>query len=125
MVRVKHIGDFRKTERYLKQLQHKDIYSGLDQLGRLGVEALREATPIDSGKTANSWDYEIQKSRDTVGIYWYNNNINNGVNIAVILQYGHATKSGAYVSGRDYINPAIQPIFDKIAENVWKEVISE
>ena len=122
MIKFAHKGDFAKTEAYLKKLQHKDIYVKLDEFGKLGVEALKAATPVSSGKTAESWFYKIDKSKDTVAISWHNSNINNGVNIAVILQYGHGTGWGGYVEGRDYINPAIQPIFDAIAEDVWKEV---
>lgn len=122
MIRFKHRGDFRRTERYLKNLQHKDIYVGLDELGRLGVEALASATPVDSGLTAQSWTYQIHKGYDKVRISWENTNVNDGVNIAIILQYGHASSFGGFVEGKDYINPAIQPIFDMIAENVWKEV---
>lgn len=124
MIRVKQKGDFSKTERFLNKAQRKDFYRSLDKYARAGVTALASATPIDSGRTASSWDYEIVKEKDRVSIYWTNSNINKGVPIAVILQYGHGTNGGGYVQGRDYINPAIQPIFDQIAESVWKEVTS-
>lgn len=96
--------------------------SSLDRFGQAGVDALASATPKDSGKTASSWRYEIKSSRNGFTIDFLNSNINDNVNIAVILQYGHGTGTGGYVSGRDYINPAIQPVFDKLAEEAWKEV---
>ena len=94
----------------------------LDKYGKEGVAALSAATPIDTGKTANSWSYKINRQNGSVSIDFYNSNFSNGVPIAIILQYGHATNNGGWVQGRDYINPAIQPIFDKIAKNAWKEV---
>ena len=90
----------------------------------MGVEALRNATPKDSGETASAWDYEISESNDRLAVYWINRNIHNGVNIAVILQYGHGTRTGGWVEGIDYINPAIRPIFEKMAAEAWKELIS-
>ena len=102
-----------------------DFFRNLEKYAREGVTALASATPVDSGTTAASWGYEIQKRHGKVSIYWTNSNINNGVPIAVILQYGHGTNNGGYVQGRDYINPAIRPIFDKIADNAWKEVTSK
>lgn len=124
MIRIKQSGDFSKTERFLKKAQKMDFYKSLDKYARAGVAALASATPIDSGRTASSWDYEIVKEKGRVSIYWTNSNINKGVPIAVILQYGHGTNGGGYVQGRDYINPAIQPIFDQIADAAWKEVTS-
>ena len=94
----------------------------LDKYGREGVKALESATPVDTGLTARSWYYEIKKTNGSVSISFYNSNIQNGIPIAIILQYGHGTGTGGWVEGRDYINPAIQPIFDKIAEKAWKEV---
>lgn len=94
----------------------------LDKYGKQGVSALSSATPVDSGLTANSWTYEIENKGDQVTIFWGNTNVNKGVNIAVILQYGHGTRNGGYVAGRDYINPAIRPVFDAIANEAWKEV---
>lgn len=120
----RHKGDFRKTMSFFNKLKDGDIYKCLERYGREGVQALSSATPVDSGKTANSWDYEIVKTNNSVSIYWTNSNINNGVPIAVILQYGHGTGTGGYVQGIDYINPALKPVFEKIATNVWKEVIS-
>ena len=102
--------------------REKGNVSCLDEYGKKGVEALRQATPKDTGKTADSWFYEIKRSKESVSISFNNSNINDGVPIAVILQYGHGTRNGGWVEGRDYINPAIQPVFDEIAEEAWKEV---
>lgn len=124
MVIVKQKGDFSKTEKFLNSISKKLYYRNLQKYAEQGVAALASATPKDSGETANSWGYEIRQSKNSVSIYWTNSNVNKGVPIAVIIQYGHGTRNGGYVQGRDYINPAMRPIFDKIAENVWKEVIS-
>lgn len=124
MVIVKQKGDFSKTEKFLNTINKKLYYRNLQKYAEQGVAALASATPIDSGTTAKSWDYEIRQTKNSVSIYWTNSNVNKGVPIAVIIQYGHGTRNGGYVQGRDYINPAMRPIFDKIAENVWKEVIS-
>ena len=117
-------GGFTKTKRFLNRMKRREYLNVLDEFGRDGVQALRNATPIDSGATAEAWDYEIKRTRDYTEIVWTNSNINDGVPIAVILQYGHGTGTGGYVQGRDYINPAIRPIFDKIAEKAWKVVTS-
>ena len=119
-----HKGNFQKTDNFLKKAKQGDYFRSLEKFAQEGVNALASATPIDSGKTAASWDYTISRSKGSVSITWTNSNINDGVNIAVIVQYGHGTRNGGYVQGRDYINPAIRPVFDKIAENVWKEVTS-
>ena len=124
MVIVKQKGDFSKTEKFLNSISKKLYYRNLQKYAEQGVAALASATPIDSGETANSWGYEIRQTKNSVSIYWTNSNVNKGVPIAVIIQYGHGTRNGGYVQGRDYINPAIRPVFDKIAENVWKEVTS-
>ena len=124
MVIVKQKGDFSKTEKFLNTISKKLYYRNLQKYAEQGVAALASATPVDSGTTANSWGYEIRQTKNSVSIYWTNSNVNKGVPIAVIIQYGHGTRNGGYVQGRDYINPAMRPIFDKIAENVWKEVIS-
>ena len=124
MVIVKQKGDFSKTEKFLNSISKKLYYRNLQKYAEQGVAALASATPIDSGETANSWGYEIRQTKNSVSIYWTNSNVNKGVPIAVIIQYGHGTRNGGYVQGRDYINPAMRPIFDKIAENVWKEVTS-
>ena len=115
-------GDFKKTTSFLKRIQKLDFASTLDKYGERGVKALAEATPVRSGKTAASWSYEIKKGHNEVSIFWTNSNINDGVPIAVILEYGHGTGWGSYVQGRHYISPAIRPVFDEIAEAVWKEV---
>lgn len=117
-------GGFTKTERFLNRMKRREHLNVLDEFGRDGVQALRNATPVDSGATAEAWDYEIKRARNYTEIVWTNSNINDGVPIAVILQYGHGTGTGGYVQGRDYINPAIRPIFDKIAEKAWKVVTS-
>lgn len=124
MVIVKQKGDFSKTEKFFNTISKKLYYRNLQKYAEQGVAALASATPIDSGTTANSWNYEIRQTKNSVSIYWTNSNVNKGVPIAVIIQYGHGTRNGGYVQGRDYINPAMRPIFDKIAENVWKEVTS-
>ena len=117
-------GGFTKTERFLNRMKRREYLNVLDEFGRDGVQALRNATPVDSGATAEAWDYEIKRTRNYTESVWTNSNINDGVPIAVILQYGHGTGTGGYVQGRDYINPAIRPIFDKIAEKAWKVVTS-
>ena len=125
MIKIKQKGDFKKTHKFLQACNKKHYENILNKYGRMGVEALQKATPIDTGKTADSWYYEIRTSPDTgyYAIIWNNSNVVNGwANIAILLQYGHATRNGGYVQGRDYINPAIQPIFDEIAEKVWEEI---
>lgn len=119
-----HKGDFKKTERFLDRMKKRDYLKILNKYGEMGVRALSNATPVDSGVTASSWDYIVKSSGTSATIYWTNSNINNGVNIAIILQYGHGTGTGGYVQGRDYINPAIRPVFDKMADAAWKEVTS-
>lgn len=124
MIAIRQTGNFNKTEKFLKKMSKTDFLTHLDKYGREGVRALSSATPMDTGLTANSWGYEIHSTRDTVTIYWTNSNIQSGVPIAVILQYGHATGTGGYVRGIDYINPALKPVFEKIANEAWKEVTS-
>lgn len=121
-IRFRQKGDFRKTENFLKNLKNKRFLSKLDQYGKKGVDALSAATPVDSGLTASSWYYKITQTDYMTTLTWSNSNVNKGVNIAIILQYGHTTGTGGYVEGRDYINPAIQPIFDEMANEMWKEV---
>lgn len=115
-------GDFSKLNRYLERVKEAAKVGVLDKYGQMGVNALSAATPVDSGLTASSWYYEIHRNGGNVSIEFYNSNVNKGVPIAIILQYGHGTGTGGWVQGRDYINPAIQPVFDKIAEEAWKEV---
>lgn len=122
MVSFGHKGDFSKTMKFLVQARKGVKLRDLDKYGREGVAALASATPVDTGETANSWYYEIEHGSDSVSIVFKNSHVQNGVPIAVILQYGHGTGTGGWVEGRDYINPAIQPLFDKIAENAWGEV---
>lgn len=122
MISFRQKGDFSKLNRYLERVKEAVKLGDLDKYGREGVAALSSATPVESGKTANSWYYEIERQNGYVSIVFKNSNINNGVPIAIILQYGHGTGTGGWVQGRDYINPAIQPIFDKIADDAWKEV---
>lgn len=122
MIRFKVNGDFSKTKNSLKKLKNISELETLDKFGQLGVEALRAATPKDTGKTAESWDYEIVKEGDKTSIFWTNSNTNKNVNIAIILQYGHGTRQGGYVQGIDYINPAMKEVFEKIANDAWKEV---
>ena len=122
MITFRQKGDFSKLTRYLEKAKEVVKLGDLDEYGREGVAALASATPVDSGKTASSWSYEIKHKNGSVSISFYNSNIQNGVPIAIILQYGHGTRNGGWVQGRDYINPAIQPIFDKIANEAWKEV---
>lgn len=122
MIYIKQRGDFSKTEKFLKKSFGRDYTSVLEKYGQQGVAALSAATPVDSGMTASSWSYEIIQNQGSISVVWENSNVNKGVNIAIILQYGHGTRNGGYVAGRDYINPALKPIFDKMAEAAWKEV---
>ena len=121
MISFRQKGDFSKLTRFLERAKEAVHIGDLDKFGKEGVAALASATPVDSGETANSWYYEIENRKGSVMISFHNSNVQNGVPIAVILQYGHGTRNGGWVQGRDYINPAIQPIFDKIAEAAWKE----
>lgn len=125
MVTFKHRGDFSKTEKFFNRVKGQAYLNILSKYGQQGVEALRASTPVRTGKTADSWTYEIARTPDRTIISWLNTNVNNGVNIAVILQYGHGTGTGGYVQGIDYINPAMRPVFDKIADEAWKEVTAE
>lgn len=124
-ITFKHKGDFKKTRNFLERAKKGDFYKHLEQYGEAGVEALSKATPIDTGLTAKSWRYKIERSKSGVTISWYNDNVNEGVNIALILQYGHGTPSGHYIRGKNYIKPAIKPIFKQIEESVWKEVTKD
>lgn len=121
-ITFRHKGGFSKTEKFFNSLLKLDYLNVLERYGKAGVAALAAATPKDSGLTAASWDYEITHNGKETTIAFTNSNVSNGVNIAIILQYGHGTRNGGYVAGRDYINPAIQPIFDKMANEAWREV---
>ena len=125
MIKFKQKGDFSKITKYFKKLRFFTRNIDFDKYGREGVTALKSATPVDSGETRDSWYYEIIKEDGNVKISFNNKNIQNGVPIAIILQYGHATRNGGWVEGRDYINPTIQPIFDGIATTAWKEVTKQ
>ena len=122
MITFTQKGDFSRVNKFFEKALNAVKLGELDKYGRLGVEALARETPKDTRKTAESWKYEIIRSDGSATISWYNTNENQGVNIAIILQYGHGTKNGGFVRGRDYINPAIQPVFDQIAETAWKEI---
>ena len=122
MITFRQKGDFSKLNRYMEKLRNVVRLGDLDKYGREGVAALASATPVESGLTASSWYYVIEHKKDTAVISFHNSNLQNGVPIAIILQYGHGTGTGGWVQGRDYINPAIQPVFDDIANNAWKEV---
>ena len=122
MISFRQKGDFSKLTRFLERAKEAVHLGDLDKYGREGVAALSSATPKDSGLTSSSWYYEIENNKESARIVFKNSNIQNGAPIAIILQYGHGTGTGGWVEGRDYINPAIQPVFDKIADNAWREV---
>ena len=122
MITFRQKGDFSKLSRYLEKVKEAAKVGVLDKYGQAGVTALSSATPVESGLTAQSWYYEIEHTKSSAVIRFLNSNVNKGVPIAIILQYGHGTGTGGWVEGRDYINPAIQPIFDNIAKDAWKEV---
>ena len=122
MISFRHKGDFSKTKRYLERAKEAARLKILDKYGREGVAALASATPVDTGLTASSWYYEIERTKTSATITFNNSNIQNGVQVAILLQYGHGTGTGGWVQGRDYINPAIQPIFNKMAKDAWEEV---
>lgn len=122
MIRFRQKGDFSKATKYLEKAKKAAGMKDLSKYGKAGVAALSSATPVDSGLTASSWYYEINNQNGRISIDFCNSNINDGVPIAIILQFGHGTGTGGWVQGRDYINPAIQPVFDKIADETWREV---
>lgn len=122
MIKFRQKGDFSKLSKFFEKMQTRSYLDMLDRYGQEGVAALASATPVDTGKTADSWSYEIVASNEKVTISFNNSNVQNGVPIAIVIEYGHATRNGGWVEGRDYINPAIQPIFDRLAEESWKEV---
>ncbi len=119
---IKQRGDFRNTERFLGQASKLDITSILEGFGKQGVQALEEATPRNTGRTANSWEFEVVKGSRGYKLVFNNTNIVDGVPVVILLQYGHGTRNGSYISGRDFINPALSPIFDRLSEALWKEV---
>ena len=122
MITMQSTGDFSQTNKFLKRMSEGDIFRTLGKYATAGVQALSAATPVDSGETASSWGYEIQHTKGTYAIIWTNDHIVDGRPIAILLQYGHGTGTGGYVLGRDYINPALRPIFDRMLNEVWTEV---
>lgn len=122
MIRFRHKGDFSKLTTYLERAKGVVNLSMLDKYGKEGVAALASATPVDTGLTASSWYYKTEITNGSISLTFHNSNVQNGYPIAILLQYGHGTGNGGFVQGRDYINPAIQPIFDKLAKEAWKEV---
>lgn len=124
MIEFKQKGNFKNTERFFDKATKAEYLHVLDKYGREGVAALASVTPKDSGLTANSWRYEISSSKGSYTISWFNSNMVDNIPIAILIQYGHGTKNGGYVQGYDYINPVMKPIFDKIAEEAWREVTS-
>lgn len=124
MIGITHSGDFKKMRDRLDRLKRGDIYSDLNRYGKIGVDALVKATPVESGETREGWEYRISRTRTSITIEWHNTHVVDGQIIAVLIQYGHGTGTGGYVQGRDYINPAMRSVFDQIAADVWKKVIS-
>lgn len=124
MISFSVTGSTKKTETFLGKLGKGDIFRSLDSSAREGVSALIAGTPVESGLASDSWDYEIERSGKSVKIKWTNSDVENGFPVAIMLQYGYGTGTGGYVQGKDYINPAMRPVFDRIADQVWKAVIS-
>jgi hypothetical protein len=122
MITVSSSGTFNKTHKFFQFMKSTRPFDPLDRYGREGVRLLSSATPIDTGETANSWSYNVEHRGSRHILTWSNDNVEDGVNIAVIIQYGHGTGTGGYVQGIDYINPALRPLFDKLVEDVWREV---
>lgn len=124
MIKIKTSGSTKNTQSFLKSMKSLEIRTFCEAAGERGAAALRASTPLDSGLTAASWSYEVRVEGDRTIISWLNTNSESGVNVAIILQYGHGTGTGGWVAGRDYINPSIKPIFDSISNDVWKKVTS-
>lgn len=122
MLTVKHIGNFNKIERLFNRALKKDYLNIITDYANQGIEALRAATPVNSGETANSWHYEIIQEEGKTTLSFSNSNENNGVNVAILLIYGHATRNGTYVEGNDFVTPALRPIFRELADKIWREV---
>ena len=122
MITFKHRGDFKNTEKFFSKVKSANFKQVLKTYAEIGLSALREATPIDSGLTADSWGYDIRVTRFGYSIQWTNSNVVNNLSIAILIQYGHGTQNGAFISGRDFINPALKPVFDDIANKLWREV---
>lgn len=124
-ISFKHKGNFDKTTKFLQRAKKREFYSNLDKYGEMGVQALSSATPIKTGQTARSWHYKIETTKNSVSIVWYNTNVNEGANIALLLNYGHGTPSGGYVRGKNFIKPAMKSVFESIEKGVWEEVIKD
>lgn len=122
MIEVTSKGDFTNTKNLLDKMRRGSIFSDINRHGQTGVNALARATPVDTGLTQHSWGYRVITDRRHPGIEWYNSNSVNGISVAILIQYGHATGTGGYVHGRDFINPAMHPIFDQIADDIWEKV---
>jgi hypothetical protein len=122
MIEVTSTGDFKKTEAFLYTMKKGDIFSILERYGQQGVDALASATPINTGETAASWYYEVKKEKGKYSIIWHNSNVPSGIPVAILIQYGHATRNGGWIEGLDYINPSIHPLFEKITNDVWERV---
>lgn len=128
MIKIEHRGEFKLTKDFLQKAENVNEFydiKTIDALAKEGCSALGAATPVDTGATASSWSYEIVESEGKIEVYWSNDNVIDGVNIAIILQYGHGTRNGGYVVGRDYINPALEPVFNRMTEDLWKAVVSK
>lgn len=123
MVVIRHRGDLKKTRNFLEKIVRRNYRDILEKYGKRGVDALSAATPRDTGKTAGSWEYEIEQTQTGYTIEFNNTNLNHGVSVALLLQYGHGTRNGGYVQGIDYINPALRPVFEKLADEAWQEVV--
>lgn len=126
VVQMSEKGDFKKTFNFLKAMQEKKFLSNLNKYGERGVQLLSENTPRDTGLTASSWYYKIEDDGETLTLTWYNSNVKKDYfNVALMLQYGHATKNGGWIEGIDYINPALKPLFDEMEKDIWEEVKSQ
>jgi hypothetical protein len=122
MIKTSDSGSFNNTMTWLEAMKKGRMFEDLDRIAREGVDLLARATSIDSGRAAGEWDYEIKKGKGAVTIHWTNTDVEDGVNVIILLQYGHGTGTGGYVSGRDFINPVMRPIFDKMTDAMWKRV---
>lgn len=122
MISIETSGSFDKTDKFLKSMSNNDQFKSLEVFGQRGVDALASATPVDTRLTADSWRFKIIRGRGKYTLQWYNTNVQNGIPVVILIQYGHGTGTGGWVEGRDFINPAIQPIFDEIANDVWEKV---
>ena len=123
-ISIRHRGNFEKTTSFLMKMSKRRLVKRLSEYGQIGVNALKAATPVRTGKTASSWAYEIHQNGSDISLVWTNSNKSRGVPIVFYIQYGHGTKSGRYVQGYDFINPAIRPVFDQIKKDIWGEVTS-